>query len=64
MLYKFVHQFLAGKHTIFGRISDGMVVVKRIGLVETDPGDRSLSMNHSFIVIFLFLIYVYHGFWK
>ena len=33
-------KFLAGKHTIFGRISDGMTVVKRIGLVETDPGDR------------------------
>lgn len=40
ILYKFVYRFLAGKHTIFGRINNGMSVVKRIGLVETDPGDR------------------------
>ncbi|PFX21718.1 Peptidyl-prolyl cis-trans isomerase-like 1 [Stylophora pistillata] len=33
-------QWLDGKHTVFGRISNGISVVKRIGLVETDPGDR------------------------
>lgn len=35
-------QWLDGKHTIFGRISHGISVVRRIGLVETDPGDRPL----------------------
>ena len=29
-----------GKHTIFGRICGGIDVVNRIGLIETDPGDR------------------------
>ncbi len=33
-------QHLDGKHTIFGRIGSGMKVVQRIGLVETDSGDR------------------------
>lgn len=32
--------FLAGKHTIFGRVSGGIEIVRRIGLVETDPSDR------------------------
>ncbi|KXJ12024.1 Peptidyl-prolyl cis-trans isomerase-like 1 [Exaiptasia diaphana] len=35
-------QWLDGKHTIFGRIKRGMEVIKRIGLVETDPKDRPL----------------------
>lgn len=35
-------QWLDGKHTIFGRISKGIGVIKRIGLVETDPVDRPL----------------------
>ena len=33
-------QWLDGKHTIFGRISSGMTVVKRLGMVETDNNDR------------------------
>ncbi|SAL99604.1 hypothetical protein [Absidia glauca] len=32
--------WLDGKHTIFGRISDGMNIVKRMGLVATDSQDR------------------------
>lgn len=32
--------FLAGKHTVFGRVSGGIEIVRRIGLVETDPSDR------------------------
>jgi hypothetical protein len=31
---------LDGKHTIFGRVSSGMGVVKRIGNVQTDATDR------------------------
>lgn len=34
------HDILSGKHTIFGRVSDGMNVVKRMGLVSTDSNDR------------------------
>ena len=30
----------AGKHTIFGRISAGMEVVKRLGSIQTDKTDR------------------------
>ena len=33
-------QWLDGKHTIFGRISSGMNVVQRIGMVSTDNGDK------------------------
>nr|CAG8551043.1 4474_t:CDS:2 [Entrophospora candida] len=32
--------WLDGKHTVFGRVSDGMRVVKRMGLVPTDSDDR------------------------
>jgi len=36
-------QWLDGKHTIFGRVSRGIQVVSRIGLVETDADDRPLD---------------------
>ena len=32
--------FLDGKHTIFGRILNGMSVVQRMGMVQTDDKDR------------------------
>jgi cyclophilin family peptidyl-prolyl cis-trans isomerase len=33
---------LDGKHTIFGRVKEGMRVVRQMGLVRTDPQDRPL----------------------
>ncbi|CAL8335505.1 unnamed protein product [Merluccius merluccius] len=33
-------QWLDGKHTIFGRVHQGMGVVNRIGMVETNTQDR------------------------
>ncbi|XP_065178416.1 peptidyl-prolyl cis-trans isomerase-like 1 [Sycon ciliatum] len=36
-------QWLDGKHAIFGRISNGMGVVKRLGLVVTDDKDRPVD---------------------
>ncbi|KAH3757955.1 peptidyl-prolyl cis-trans isomerase CYP18-2 [Pelomyxa schiedti] len=35
--------WLDGKHTIFGRISTGMMTIKRLGNVQTDIHDRPLS---------------------
>jgi peptidyl-prolyl cis-trans isomerase-like 1 len=32
--------WLDGKHTIFGRVASGMAVIKRMGLVPTDPTDK------------------------
>ena len=41
--------FLDGKHTIFGRIYNGMGVVQRMGMVATDAEDRPKNqiMIHS-----------------
>ena len=35
--------WLDWKHTIFGRISDGMNVIQRIGVVQTDKNDVPLG---------------------
>ncbi|RKP04763.1 cyclophilin-like domain-containing protein [Thamnocephalis sphaerospora] len=35
--------WLDGKHTIFGRVSEGMKVVRRLGLVPTDANNRPLE---------------------
>jgi peptidyl-prolyl cis-trans isomerase-like 1 len=32
--------YLDGKHTIFGRVSQGMRIVQRLGAVQTDAQDR------------------------
>ncbi|EME44030.1 hypothetical protein DOTSEDRAFT_71733 [Dothistroma septosporum NZE10] len=34
---------LNGKHTVFGRVTDGMDVVDKLGAVATDAGDRPKS---------------------
>lgn len=34
---------LDGKHTIFGRVKEGMRVVRQMGLVKTDSQDRPLN---------------------
>jgi cyclophilin family peptidyl-prolyl cis-trans isomerase len=31
---------VSGKHTVFGRISSGMKVIQRMGMVPTGPNDR------------------------
>jgi peptidyl-prolyl cis-trans isomerase-like 1 len=36
-------QWLDGKHTIFGRVLRGMLVISRIGMVETDQNDRPID---------------------
>lgn len=34
--------WLDGKHTIFGRVYDGMANIKRLGAVQTDKMDKPL----------------------
>lgn len=36
-------QWLDGKHTIFGRVSQGLGTLNRLGMVETDNQDRALD---------------------
>lgn len=36
-------QWLDGKHSIFGRLSDGLSVLRRMGMVETDNNDRPVE---------------------
>lgn len=36
-------QWLDQKHTIFGRVSRGMLVVNRMGMVETDQNDQPVD---------------------
>ena len=35
--------WLDGKHTIFGRVSSGMEVVRRLGNVQTDARDKPVN---------------------
>lgn len=35
--------FLDGKHTIFGRVLQGMGVIQRMGMVQTDDQDRPVT---------------------
>jgi len=35
--------WLDGKHTIFGRVTNGMKVVQRMGMVKTDRDDRPVD---------------------
>jgi peptidyl-prolyl cis-trans isomerase-like 1 len=34
---------LDGKHTIFGRVKEGMRIVRQMGLVKTDAQDRPVN---------------------
>jgi peptidyl-prolyl cis-trans isomerase-like 1 len=34
---------LDGKHTIFGRVKEGMRIVRQMGLVKTDAQDRPVT---------------------
>jgi peptidyl-prolyl cis-trans isomerase-like 1 len=34
---------LNGKHTIFGRVSSGMKIIQRMGVVQTDANDRPVN---------------------
>lgn len=35
--------WLDGKHTIFGRVSDGLSIIQRMGSVPVGAGDRPMS---------------------
>jgi len=37
------NNFLNGRHTVFGRVTQGMNIVDVIGQVETGPGDRPIE---------------------
>jgi cyclophilin family peptidyl-prolyl cis-trans isomerase len=37
---QFLFLYQPGKHTIFGRVSRGMEIIKRLGSVQTDNNDR------------------------
>jgi peptidyl-prolyl cis-trans isomerase-like 1 len=44
--------WLDGKYTIFGRVESGMGIVKRMGLVPTDPDDKpklEIRIQRAFI---------------
>jgi len=36
---------LAGKHTIFGRVSEGMTVINKMGMVGTNTKDRCVCLH-------------------
>lgn len=38
--------WLDGKHTIFGRVTNGMVTIQRLGAVPTDSSDRYFRTIH------------------
>ena len=40
---------MVGKHSVFGRVCNGIAVVNRMGMVEVDKNDRLVLL--SFIVI-------------
>ncbi len=45
--------WLDGKHTVLGRVSDGMGVIQRMGIVQTDANDRpiqEIKINRSYPV--------------
>lgn len=37
------NNFLDSKHTVFGKVTDGMEVVEMISKIETDPNDRPIE---------------------
>lgn len=38
-----MHWMGTGKHTVFGRVSSGMEIIKRMSLVQTDSNDRCVA---------------------